>query len=89
MKSSEFPVVVHASELFECETNARKKLRQRSVFFRAHLRGFMSGIFESEFDVAEVQCVTEGDDVCSFRVAISESAIPGVASRASTPQSNF
>ena len=44
-KSSEFPIVVNARELFECEANAKQKLSRKSAFFRAHLRGFMSTFF--------------------------------------------
>lgn len=94
-KPREFPVVVHAEHLFECEANAARSVRQRSVFFRAHLRGLISGIFDTEFDVSEAQCVAEGDDVCSFRLAMSESAMPPARSRSSsrnagsTPRSTF
>ncbi|MDG6968668.1 MAG: hypothetical protein JRN50_04335 [Nitrososphaerota archaeon] len=80
-KSSDFPIVVNARELFECEANAKLKFRRRSGFFRAHLRGFMSGIFGKPLEVSEVQCLTEGDEVCSFRVALSEAAVPSVTSR--------
>ncbi len=79
-RSSELPLVVNAKELFECEANAKQKVVRRSAFFRAHLRGFMSAIFDKDFDVSEVQCVTEGDDVCSFRVALAESSVPRLAS---------
>lgn len=82
-KSSEFPIVINAKELFECEANAKQNLRRRSAFFRAHLRGFMSGTFDKPFEVTEVQCMTDGDDVCSFRVAISEATAHSVTSRLS------
>jgi predicted hydrocarbon binding protein len=77
-KSSEFPIVVDAKELFECEANAKQKLHRRSAFFKAHLRGFMSGTFDRAFDINEVQCLTGGDDTCSFRVALSETATPNL-----------
>lgn len=80
-RSSEFPVVVDAKELFECEANAKRKMHRKSAFFRAHLRGFMSATFDRAFEVNEVQCLTEGDDVCSFRVVISETAAPNVTPR--------
>ncbi|MBI3840757.1 MAG: hypothetical protein HY297_02180 [Thaumarchaeota archaeon] len=82
-KSSDFPLVVHAKGLFECEANYKRRLRQGSVFFRAHLRGFMTGIFEKTFDVVEVQCQTKGDEVCSFHITISPRPVPSVYSRAS------
>ncbi len=78
---SRFPVVIHASGLFECEANAKRKVRQRSVFFRAHLRGLMSELFKSEFEVSEAQCVTEGDETCSFRATMCESPATPSASR--------
>ncbi|MDG6985951.1 MAG: hypothetical protein JRM73_04305 [Nitrososphaerota archaeon] len=81
-KSSEFPMVINAKELFECESNAKLKLHRRSAFFRAHLRGFMSNTFGRDFEVNEVQCLTDGDEVCSFRVAVSEPAA-SVAARMS------
>ena len=80
-RPNEFPVVAHASGLFECEANVRGRNRQRSVFFRAHLRGFISEIFRSEFEVSEAQCVTEGDEVCSFRIEMCESPVSPSASR--------
>lgn len=67
-KSAEFPIVVNARELFECESNAKLGARRRSALFRAHLRGFMSALFNIEFEVTEVQCVGEGDEFCSFKV---------------------
>jgi predicted hydrocarbon binding protein len=78
-RSANFPIVVNAAELFECGANAKQGVRQKSAFFRAHLRGFMSAIFEKEFDVSEAQCVTEGDEVCSFRIAPPELEESGVA----------
>ena len=82
-KSSEFPIVVNARELFECGANAKQRQHRRSAFFRAHLRGFMSAIFDTPFDVNEVQCATEGDEVCSFRVTMAEAAPASVAARLS------
>ena len=92
---AEFPVVIHARDLFECEANAKRKVRQRSVFFRAHLRGLMSELFRSEFEVSEAQCITEGDEACSFRVTVCESPAAPSASRSggrkrtTGPLSNF
>lgn len=80
-RPGEFPVVVHANGLFECESNAKRRVKQRSVFFRAHLRGLMSSIFESEFDVSEAQCVTERDETCSFRVSLCENPVAQSHSR--------
>ncbi|QQG47984.1 MAG: hypothetical protein HY247_04215 [archaeon] len=94
-KSSEFPVVVHAKGLFECEASSKRRIRQKSVFFRAHLRGFMSGLFGAPFDVSEAQCVTHGDEVCSFRVAAVVREVPNILRRAASrnaegiAQSNF
>ena len=82
-KTSDFPVVVNAKSLFECESNAKQHLHRRSAFFRAHLRGFMSGTFSKAFDVSEVQCLTDGDEVCSFRVALSETVAPRLPARLS------
>jgi len=72
-------MTVHAKNLFECEANALSKLRRKSLFFRGHLRGFMSTIFHADFEVTEVQCVAEGDEACSFAVARVESVVPRVA----------
>lgn len=80
-KSSDFPLVVNARGLFECDGNSKQGLVRGSVFFRAHLRGFMSGLFGVPFEVSEVQCLTAGDEVCSFRVAITETQSEGAAVR--------
>lgn len=79
-KSSDFPMVVNAKGLFECEGNAKLKVRRKSTFFRAHLRKFMSGALGRPTDVVEVQCLSSGDEVCSFRVTLSEAAAPSVTS---------
>lgn len=73
-------MTIHTRDLFECEANARNKLRRKSIFFRGHLRGFMSAIFQAEFEVTEFQCITDGDDACSFVLARVESIAPRVAS---------
>lgn len=92
-KSSGSPMVLHAKELFECEANAKRQVRRRSVFFRAHVRGFMAGIFESEVEVTEVQCLTEGDEACSFQIAVAEGPFAavslGVTAREPASQSSF
>lgn len=92
-KSSGFPMVLHAKELFECEANAKRKVRRKSVFFRAHVRGFMAGIFESDVEVTEVQCLTEGDEACSFQMAVAERPVTAVSFRVTArrpaSQSNF
>jgi predicted hydrocarbon binding protein len=94
-KSSDFPVVLHARELFECQANSKRRLRQRSLFFRAHLRGYLSTLLNTDFDVSEVQCVTEGDDVCSFHVAVPVGSVSQLPTQtygrnsSSHPQSTF
>ncbi|MDG7008701.1 MAG: hypothetical protein JRN06_10770 [Nitrososphaerota archaeon] len=80
-KSSDFPIVVNAKDLFECQANGKQDLHRRSAFFKAHLRGFMSTTFNRAFEVNEVQCATDGDEVCSFRVAPVESTPASVAAR--------
>jgi predicted hydrocarbon binding protein len=75
-RGAEESLTVHAHQLFECEANARKKLRRKSIFFRGHLRGFVSTVFHRDFEVAEVQCLAEGDEACSFVVAKVESMVP-------------
>jgi hypothetical protein len=55
-------------------------MREKSLSFRAHLRGPMSGIFQTEFNLFGFPCLTEGDEVCSFRIAVQESA-PARAAR--------
>ncbi len=86
-RPDEFPVVAHASGLFECEANVRRRNRQRSVFFKAHVRGFISEIFKSEFEVSEAQCITEGDEICSFRIEACETPVSPSASRPSNRRS--
>ncbi|MCL4356108.1 MAG: hypothetical protein JRM79_02230 [Nitrososphaerota archaeon] len=76
-------MVVNAKRLFECEPNTKQDLHRRSAFFRAHLRGFMSGTFGRIFEVSEIQCLTGGDEVCSFRVALLETAAPRLLARPS------
>jgi len=94
-KSAEFPIVINARELFECESNAKHGSRRRSALFRAHLRGFMSALFNAEFEVTEVQCVGEGDELCSFRVspsprpAASFATVAPERSRQDAAQSKF
>jgi predicted hydrocarbon binding protein len=78
-KSSDFPIVVNAKGLFECEANAKQRISRRSAFFRAHLRGFMSTMLDMDFEVNEVQCLTAGDEVCSFRIAQSPMTAASVA----------
>jgi predicted hydrocarbon binding protein len=80
-KPSDFPFVINAKELFECEANAKQGLPRKSSFFRAHLKGFMAATFDKAFEVEEVQCLAEGDDVCSFRVALAEAAAPKIPTR--------
>lgn len=73
------PIVVHARDLFECSSNAKAGTRRRSIFFRGHLRGFVSAVYGGDYQVTEVQCVAEGDEVCSFQIvrdARSTSMIP-------------
>ena len=69
---------VHAAELFECEANAKKSLRRKSIFFRGHLRGFISTIHDADYEVTEAQCVAEGDETCSFVAARIERLTPRV-----------
>jgi predicted hydrocarbon binding protein len=80
-KSSDFPLVVNAKELFECQYTSKRRMPRRSSFFRAHLRGFMTATFAKPFEVTEVQCLTEGDDLCSFRVAPEAVLSEGMAAR--------
>ncbi|MDG6901375.1 MAG: hypothetical protein JRM80_05380 [Nitrososphaerota archaeon] len=70
-------VNVSAKGLFECESNAKNGIRRKSTFFRAHLRGLISTIFDADFEVTEVECVAEGDEACSFTMTKTAS----VASR--------
>jgi len=62
-------MTIRVRGLFECESNAKKDVRRKSTFFRAHLRGLMSSIFNADYDVTEVECVAEGDEACSFTIA--------------------
>ncbi|HYB45489.1 MAG TPA: V4R domain-containing protein [Nitrososphaerales archaeon] len=68
---------IRARGLFECESNAKRDIRRKSTFFRAHLRGLMSTIFNSDYEVTEVECLAEGDEACSFTI----SKTPTLASR--------
>lgn len=70
-------MTVHARGLFECESNARNDIRRKSTFFRAHLRGLLSTILGSDYEVTEVECLAEGDEECSFTIAKT----PSMASR--------
>ena len=74
-KTADFPILVHARCLFECQANTTRNMRRKSIFFKAHLRGFMAALFDQEFEVDEVQCKTFGDEVCSFHIQTSEKAI--------------
>ncbi len=92
-KSVDLHVVLHAKELFECEANAGRRVRRRSVFFRAHVRGFVTGVLGLEAEVEEVQCIAEGADECAFRIALKEDAVASVlveaVSRRRDSQSTF
>ncbi len=92
-KSSGFQMVLNAKELFECEANAKRKVRRRSFFFRAHLRGFVAGVFGSDVEVTEVQCLTEGDEACSFQIAVADRPLDalslGATARKPASQSTF
>jgi predicted hydrocarbon binding protein len=68
---------IRAKGLFECESNAKNYIRRKSTFFRAHLRGLLSTVFDSDFEVTEVECLAEGDEACSFTMAKT----PSLASR--------
>ncbi len=68
-RTDERSMTIHASGLFECESNAKGEIRRKSIFFRGHLRGFVSTLFDQDFEVTEVECVAEGDKACSFNVA--------------------
>jgi predicted hydrocarbon binding protein len=78
----ESSIAITAKGLFECEANARNDVRRKSTYFRAHLRGLISTIFGTEFEVTEVSCVALGDQECSFVMAKTAS----VASRLSIRQ---
>jgi predicted hydrocarbon binding protein len=77
-------MTIRAKGLFECESNAKNDVRRKSTFFRAHLRGLMSTIFNSDYEVTEVECLAEGDEACSFTIAKS----PTLSSRLQLRQSN-
>lgn len=77
-RSGQESLTVQASELFECEANVKRGLRRKSIFFRGHLRGFMSAILHADFEVTERECVAQGDEACSFIVARVERLAPRV-----------
>lgn len=77
-------MTVRAKGLFECESNAKNGVRRKSTFFRAHLRGLVSTIFNTDYEVTEVECLAEGDEACSFTIAKT----PSMASRLPLRQGN-
>lgn len=78
---SDDSLIVHARELFECEANALKRLKLKSIFFLGHMRGFVSTIFQANFEVTEMQCVAEGEEACTFCVARIERVLPQIPLR--------
>jgi predicted hydrocarbon binding protein len=85
--SSEPRLTVHARQLFECQANIKRKVRRRSVFFRAHIRGFVEEIYGAEAEVEEVQCLAEGGEECSFRVSVPAPVQARAKAREPDPQS--
>jgi len=83
-RSDRGSMTIHAKELFECEANAKNNIRRKSLFLKGHLRGLLGTLFGGDFEVAELQCVAEGDAECSFNVARTESLSPRVALRPRT-----
>lgn len=68
-RTEESSMTIRATGLFECESNAKNDAGRKSTFFRGHLRGLLSTIFDCDYDVTEVECVAEGDQACSFNVS--------------------
>lgn len=75
-------LVIQAKSNFECQSNAKNSVRRKSTFFRGHLRGFISTVFDSDYEVTESACVAQGDDTCSF----SLTRAPRIASRVPVKQ---
>ncbi|MDV3243806.1 MAG: hypothetical protein LYZ66_01370 [Nitrososphaerales archaeon] len=71
-RDGEYSMTIHANSLFECESNAKSEIGRKSIFFRGHLRGFVSTLFDGDFEVTELECVAQGDKACSFNVARTE-----------------
>ena len=63
---------VRANDLFECESNAKNEIVRKSYYFRGHLRGLISTIFNKDFEVTEVECVAQGDQACTFNADRTE-----------------
>lgn len=57
-----------ARGLFECDERQRHNDGRTSVFFKGHLRGFMSTIFNAPFEVLETECVSAGSKSCHFQI---------------------
>ncbi len=55
--------------LFECDERRNLNDGRNSVFFKGHIRGFMSSIFNAPFEVVETDCVSTGSKCCHFQVA--------------------
>jgi hypothetical protein len=56
-------------------------MRYPKNILKAHLHGFISGVFGEEFDITAVQCLTDDDEVCSLRVAVAQTSGPSLAAR--------
>jgi predicted hydrocarbon binding protein len=56
-------------ELFECNERRGLENTRKSVFFKGHLRGFMSTIFNTPFEVLETECVSSGSKSCRFHLS--------------------
>lgn len=55
--------------LFECDERRHLNDGRTSVFFKGHLRGFMSTIFNAPFEVLETECVSAGSKSCHFQIS--------------------
>lgn len=55
--------------LFECYERRGLNDGRTSVFFKGHLRGFMSTMFNAPFEVVETECVSAGSQSCHFQVS--------------------
>ena len=83
-------MTMRAKGLFGRESNAKNDVRRKSTLFRAHLRGLMSTIFNSDYEVTEVECLAEGDEARAYTIAKTPRLASGLPMRQGTQsQSSF
>jgi predicted hydrocarbon binding protein len=82
-------LTIQAKELFECQGESMLKPEMKSLFFKGHLKGFISTIFNTEVSVMEIECAAAGGEACIFEVAKLSKMNESIASIVSVRRTSF